>query len=288
LTRIDCERVRESAYAYCIGALDHEESRPFEQHLLECEDCRDVIDRAREPAAALALSVPLRHASPSLKARVRASAGVLTDIRRRRTPRWWPASVAAMFVLVVGLAGWGTYLQVQVEDLRDRNTSIGDDATATSRELADVKDQLVRSSQEATGLRNSLTIQDALLQIVTQPDVANVELIGTGAAPEASARYVWSENEQLGALTARNLPDLENGTTYHLWLVYENGEVSAGAFLPDRDGRGRLVVQDLEGWRYGYGSLVGFAVSMEPIAPGTERTRLVVLENAPSRGDATP
>lgn len=286
---MDCERVRESAYAYCIGALDHEEVRPLEQHLLDCDACRDVIDRARESAAALALSVPLRPASPSLKARVRAAAGVLTEIRRRRTPRWWPASVAAMFVLVVGLAGWGMYLQVQVDDLRDKNASIGDDATATSQELDDVKNQLVRSSQEATGLRNSLTVQDALLRIVTQPDVANVELTGTGAAPEASARYVWSDSEQLGALTARNLPELDDGTTYHLWLVYENGQVNGGAFMPDRDGRGRLVVQGIEGWRGGYGSLVGFAVSMEPIAAGAEQTRLVVLETRPAQGgDATP
>lgn len=288
MTRMDCERVRESAYAYCIGALDQEDVQPLEQHLLGCDECRHVIDQAREPAAALALSVPLRAASPSLKARVRAAAGVLTEIRRRRTPRWWPASVAAMFVLVAGLTSWGIYLQVQVEDLRDRNASIGDDATATSRELADVKDELVRSSQEATGLRNSLTIQDALLQIVTQPDVANVELTGTSIAPEANARYVWSASEQLGALTARDLPELEEGTTYQLWLVYENGEVSAGAFMPDRDGRGRLVVQGIEGWRGGYGSLVGFAVSMEPIASASDQTRLVVLETDGAQGDVAP
>jgi len=274
---MDCEGVRENIDAWALGALDADDARPLERHLAACPDCSAIADASQETASAIALAVPLRSASSSLKARLLAGAAVLGDERPHpaRSRRYWPAAVAAAIAVVAGLAVWAAYMQTEVNGLRDENARVSAGATQQSEKFATASSQLVQMS---SARREDLLAADAITEIVSQDDVARLTMEGTAAAPGASGRYVWSRTVQMGALVARDLPPAPEGMRYCMWLVYENDWVVGGQFDVDEDGNGRVVIRDLEIDAAETGRLKGFAVSVEPAGKVSKHTGETVLQ----------
>ena len=93
--RLDCEEAREHIEAYALGALDADETRPFEEHIASCAECTALLDAAENDASALGLAVPVVAAPSELKARTLAAASILSLPLRRRAARWLPAAAAA-------------------------------------------------------------------------------------------------------------------------------------------------------------------------------------------------
>jgi hypothetical protein len=116
-------------------------------------------------------------ASATLKSRVMASAAILTDIRRPRRSRWlWAGAVAALVVGAIGAASWGAVMQSRVNDLEGQNATLSAGATAQSRAFEEV------SALEATH-SETIATQDAMLEVVLQPDAQRTDLSGTAMAP---------------------------------------------------------------------------------------------------------
>jgi hypothetical protein len=276
--QMDCETVRDNVDAWGLGALDADEARALEAHIAGCAECTALADDSREGAASLALAVPLVSASPSLKARVMASASLLggpTARSRTASPRWLFAAAAATIVFGLGALAWGGYMQTQVSDLQDRNARARTDATAQSNQFATMRTELVQASASSVSLA---TNQDAVLEIVSQADVKRMPMSGTDAAPSASGRYIWSSAGGLGALVASKLPPLPEGKSYCMWIVYANAWVNGGLFTVDDTGAGRLIVHDL-GDTAGQGAFRGFAVTVEPSAGTAKHTGATVLQS---------
>jgi|CXWL01.1.fsa_nt_gi hypothetical protein len=281
---MDCTEARENIDAWALGALDSDDARLFKDHLSSCPDCILLADEARHTGASLALAVPLRSANAALKARVLASAAVLEPAAwdgqrnlsgRRPASRYMPTVLAAGLALCVALAGWGIYAQNQMNNLRDDNARVSAGATTESAKFATASTQLVQMS----ALRSqSLLSQDAITDIVSQPDATRLQLIGTSAAPDSTGRYVWSREARMGALVALGLPALADDQTYCLWLVYENDWVLGGLFDVDIEGNGRLIVRDLQVDTSAVGALRSFAVSVEPAGDVTQHTGETVLQ----------
>ena len=186
-----------------------------------------------------------------------------------------PTVLAAGLALCVALAGWGVYAQNEVNNLRDDNARVSAGATTESAKFATASTQLVQMSS----LRSqSLLAQDAVTDIVSQPDAARLQLVGTSAAPDSTGRYVWSQEVGMGALVALGLPALADDQTYCLWLVYENDWVLGGLFDVDIKGNGRLIVRDLEVDSTEVGALKSFAVSVEPAGDVIQHTGETVLQ----------
>jgi hypothetical protein len=280
--QIDCEAVREDIDAWALGALGDAESRAINAHIAGCAECALLADDARAAAAAFALAVPLVAADPSLKARVMAAA-TLVDTQHARTQRsqrvrrWWFTAAAAAFIFGIAAIAWGSYVQTQVNDLRDREASVGTDATAQSSQFATMHTELVQASERNVNLA---TNQDAVIDIVSQPDVQRLPMAGTTSAPSASGRYLWSRSAGMGALVASNLPPLPQGQSYCMWLVYANAWVNGGLFGVDDTGAGRLIVRDVADATADQGAFKGFAVTVEPSAGGTKHTGVTVLQTA--------
>lgn len=249
MTQLDCPAARDDIDAYAIGALDAEEARALEAHLSRCSDCARLAEDAQESATmAVAMTAPLTSSSPALKARVMASAAVLTDAtsRPRHSARWWQAAAAALVAAVIGVFAWGIVMQRRVDRLDERNATLRTDATAQSSELAKVHTELQQMTDFNARLAGTVGTQDAILDIVTQPDVRRTPMTGTAAAPRASARYLWSPAQEAGALMAQDLPPLGAGQTYQMWVVYADNWVGGGGFTVDASGAGRLVVRTAE------------------------------------------
>jgi anti-sigma-K factor RskA len=260
------EMVNENADAWALGALDAEEARAIEAHVADCDACAAIADEARETAASLGFAVPLAAAPAELKARVIASANVLREIPSRggaaTTRRWWSAAAAAIALFAVGAVTWGVVAQRRMNDLQSENDGLVAAATSQTNQLATVHTEISMASAQNAGLASQ---SDAMLDVVSQPDVHRVSLAGTSAQPGASGRYVWSATTKLGVLVAQGLPQLQDGETYCLWIVYENAWVSGGLFEVDATGTGRLVVQDTDD-DAGNGAFRGFAITAEPVA----------------------
>lgn len=276
--RFDCEAARENIDAWAIGALEPEEMRAVDVHVSTCADCRALADEAAAAAASLAMAVPLHGASAALKSRVMASAAVLTDLKGARRSRFWPAAAAALVVLGVGAFSWGAMTQMQVNDLRSQNDELAADATAQARDLFVVRADLFEATNVTSGLSETVETQDAVIDLVLQPDVQRTELVGTAEAPNASGRCVWSRAQALGAFIASNLPPAPLGFVYKMWIVYERDWVGAGSVDVDEAGRGRLIMRGAWGASAGMGALLGFAVTLEPADGSTsgDRGKLVM------------
>lgn len=253
----DCAAVREDIDAWALGALDAEETRALEAHLETCAGCRALADAAVESAASLGLAVPMHAASATLKSRIMASAAVLTDIRRPRRTRWWAAAVAALVVGVVGAGSWAVVTQSRVDDLEGQNATLSAGATAQARAFGEV------SALEAQH-SDTIATQDAMLEIVLQPDAQRTDLVGTEKAPGATGRCVWSQARESGALLVDGLPQPREGAVYTMWIVYERKWLEAGDFTVDDDGDGRLVMDAWGDDGGDWGAFEGFAVTTEP------------------------
>jgi hypothetical protein len=264
----DCARAREQLDAWALGALDVDELRSFEAHVESCDECSALADEARDVAHAVAFAAPLRQPTAALKPRVLAAAAVLQDVREGRRTRWWAVAAAAAALVIIPVAAWVGYLQMEMDDLNDRNTTLGRDATAQAEELTALRQQF----------GGELNAQSKVLEIVSRPDAVRTEMLGTDSAPDARGYYVWSASEQLGALDAQGMPQLPPGKAYQLWFIYEERWVNAGPFDVEADGTARMIVQRT--WEGDYGDLLGFAVTVEPEPWADRRSGEPILASA--------
>ena len=255
----------ENVDAWALGALDADETRALETHIASCDACAAIADASRDTAGALGMAVPLFAAPVELRARVMASANALREMPSPvavpiRSRSWWPQSAAAAVVIVgVGMMAWGAVMQRRVGDLSSRNDELVMAATSQTNFASTVHAEVSMASAKSASLAVQ---QDAMFDVVSQPDVQRVQLVGTVTTPAATGRYVWSSATKTGVLIARDLPPLDKGKKYCLWLVYDNAWVSGGQFGIDDGGTGRLVVRDIED-APGTGAFRGFAVTVE-------------------------
>ncbi len=138
---------------------------------------------------------------------------------RSRTP-WYVAGVAtlaaAASLLLVLRA------QTQQNALREANA-----------ELALTRDDV---TNQRDSLLTMLAERDVQLASVTGPDVAVVELASTSALPPAG-RMFWDRARARWTFVANNLPALNPGRAYALWLITStNQKIGAGTFTVDANG----------------------------------------------------
>ena len=192
---IDCDAARENIDAFALGALDADEAPELEEHLRTCIACARELRGARETAASLSLTAPMVPAAAALKARVMASAAVLSPGQRRR-PSWnyWAVAAAALAVLAAGGITWGAIMQRHANDVSGQNAVARAEATQSSQQLASL-----------------VSWQRGMLEVSSQADLRTTPMTGTILAPSADGQYFWSATKQEGAFFATGMPPLPAG-----------------------------------------------------------------------------
>ena len=204
--------MEELAAAFALEALPPDELDAYRTHLLACEVCRYITRDFLAVADALPLGLDEPASPPGLKARILAQAeagdvGLRTEVdaekRRRGTRRFgWRSPlvprllVAALVVLVLGLAAWNVSLQLRL------NPDPEPGALAAR--------QLLAEGIAAGG------------QII--------RLSGTDAAPEADGALIEIPGPEVAVLLVRNLRSLPPNFEYQVWRIDGNVAVSAGTF----------------------------------------------------------
>jgi anti-sigma-K factor RskA len=200
------------AGAYVLGSLDPDERVAFETHLAACAECLEEVRAFQEVADALALDSYGRGPSQTSMSSRQGAGHVI---------RWLP--LAATLVMAVGLGAYAVNLQARVADLEARLEQAVLQAAAAERVVADAR-------------RVSGELQSAM-GVLAAPDLVRIDLMGQAAAPDASARALWSRARGM-VFTASNLPALPSGRVYQVWVVTAQAPISAGLLTPDPGGAG--------------------------------------------------
>jgi anti-sigma-K factor RskA len=238
------------AAAYVLGALEPAERRTFEAHITTCPICRDEVRSLQRVADALARTVPERTPDPAVRARVLASitgqaAPVFHDVRTPRSAirTWMP--LAALLVLTAGLAAYAWQLQGRMTFLEAR--------------LDDAERRALAAQRETLEARNAADSAQSAMSVLAAPDLTRIDLAGQPAAPNASARALWSRDRGM-VFTTANLPPAPAGRVYQVWVVTAQAPVSAGLLTLDPNGRATVVFNTPRD----IGAPVAVAVTLEP------------------------
>ncbi|HEX7101100.1 MAG TPA: zf-HC2 domain-containing protein, partial [Nitrolancea sp.] len=109
-TSLPCEEVRLLLSAVAIGALDADEAAEVAQHLLECRDCRQELDRLSDTVDLIGFVAPQIEPPASLRASFLSqledepTSAPVPATATRIVPWRWIASIAAALIVVL-LAG---------------------------------------------------------------------------------------------------------------------------------------------------------------------------------------
>jgi anti-sigma-K factor RskA len=275
---MNCEEAQELLDAHSLGALEKSEARRLLKHLSRCPNCRLLHQQAVETTALLALAVPLRRASPTLRLRLR------QRLVPRPARRWFPAprlswatAAAMLTVISLGALTWGGVLQTQVNGLKT-DSSRFDVLYGELQQRGETVDVLQKALTDAAfrqqNLQDLLQQQDQAMRVVALGGQGREDLVGTAPASPVRGSYFWSAEANLGVLFLVNVPQLSADRTYQLWAVGPDGTpVSAGTFSPEADGSARLLVGGDLG-----GTLTGMAITVEPAGGSQTPTGEIILQ----------
>jgi anti-sigma factor RsiW len=199
--------IHELTAGYALDALDPEERRAYEAHLVGCAHCQDELESFWQTTEALAVAASGPEPGPALRERILAGARAEPQVvvpfeprRRSRLPVLGAAAaVAAVIVLAVGL--WASQISSELDDAR----------SALERERA-------AAAVLADPSSSTISLETGEGRLVVGPDGRAV-LVLDGLDPAPA------------------------GKTYELWIVEGDNAAPAGLF-PGRDG---LDVVGLDG-----------------------------------------
>ena len=266
------DELADQAAAYALGTLTYGERADFEAHLASCRACAAEVHSLALAIGALAYAAPTAEPGPSLAVRDRLLARVTAPPKTGadQGDRPWPGlrpvaparetdfaastgtlgrfAFAASIVLAVVLGGYAFQLRGRVNSLEARLHDATLRAEAGERQMA--------------ALRHTAFEAESTTAVLAAPDLVRIDLAGQPAAPNASARALWSRSRGL-VFTASNLPAPPPGRAYQLWvLTAQPAPISAGMLTLDARGRVSAMIDtpaDLP-------SPTAMAVTLEPVA----------------------
>jgi hypothetical protein len=227
---MNCEELKDMFELHSLGLLEPEESSELETHLERgCPSCSENLKNALSMNAVLMGSCPVVAPPRRLRHRVLASVGV------RRSGWGWLGAVATASLLVIAL--W------LGNEERQRGTDLAE-ARKTILEVASQRDRL-----------------DQALRILDQPETVQVAF-GKGL-PQPPRGNVFLHSKLGVMLIASNLPKLNPGKIYEMWLIPKGGAPRPAGLFQATDNRSALHI--LSG-PIDTSSLGAVAVTVEPEA----------------------
>jgi anti-sigma-K factor RskA len=231
------------ASAYVLGTLEPGERDEFAVHLTTCDACQEEVRSLQRVVTALAAAAPTRTPPAELRDRVLNSIpgghvgrvppdpppAIVSQSRSSSwgDPRvWLPA--AALLALSIGLSFYANTLRQRIGVLEARlDVAIRDGAAS----------RLAVANAEQTAMRAQRT-----MAVLADPDMAKIDLAGQKGAPSARARAFWSRNRGL-VMAVNDLPALQSGRTYQVWVLPASGAapISAGLLVPDGSGSATVM-----------------------------------------------
>ena len=134
--------------------------------------------------------------------------------------------------------------------------------------VAALQGDLNRQAADNARLRDQLSRQRDALYVLMSPTLVERPLTGGDGAPYARGRAYLDPTRRQGMVVASDLPMLEPGRAYQVWLRGKDGVVSAGLLRVDDRGTGYALLEPT-------GALDQFemiGISLEPAGGSPEPT----------------
>jgi anti-sigma-K factor RskA len=244
LTMARHAEARDLLGAFALGALDAQEAAAVRAHLATCAECQAEI--ALLWSAVDALPELVEPMEPPSGLRDSISAAILADSTAPQTP---PASIPST-----------PFAPVAVEALPEgRAAEPIHPAKWWSKTTPWAAAAAILLLLSAGLLAWNLRLQE---QVATTPATETIALAPTEVAPDATGEVTYFPGDNLLLLDVRDLPPLEPGQVYEVWLLGADGApVPAGVFGQSTDRH--AIVAD----RSQFDTL---AITAEPGPLGTE------------------
>jgi anti-sigma-K factor RskA len=201
-----CLPHRENLAAYALGALDADEISALESHLAGCPDCQSELADYQSVASGLLWSVPPQTPPPGLRRKLIArlpSQRSLSHKSKTNIFGRFPISQVASSVALLILLGLNIFSSLQIRELQQRQA-----------ELAE------RLSQDQTAI--AMLAYPSTQALPVQAEVENV-----------AGSMLVDNDKMIAVLVVWNLPQVETGQTYQVWLIDpDGGRTSGGLFKP--------------------------------------------------------
>ncbi len=224
-----CEELEELIPAYALGTLDAAERSRVDKHLRDCPELQQQLAMYEDVAGQLAYAAPPIEPHRDLKYRVLTAASP----KRRLDfsfPDFFgglmrsPALVALALIIAIGLGLWNISMQTQL-----------------SQQIAQDQKQIADSQKLIEQLGRE---RDQIWSVMAYGQGQPRELKGTEIASRSTGRVYGKSDQTSFMLVVHNLPPLERGKVYQLWLVDAKGDrTSGGTFTLDEEAYGWLVVR---------------------------------------------
>jgi anti-sigma-K factor RskA len=215
------------------------------------DDVTQVVPVAPEPLAVPVASPPRDRDDETQVIPITAAAS-----RRRGTLLPWMAAAASLLLLI----GAGAYAM----NLRER-------VDALSGQVADAE-------QERTELERTLDEREATLAAVSAPAVRVIDLASAEQA-DPVGRMFWDRRTDRWTFFAQNMPAVQAGREYQLWLITPGGrKLPAPTFRPGARGEARVEAT----YALPADSLAAVAVTLEPTGGLPEPSGPIVIVGAMS------
>lgn len=202
---------RDNIPAYALGALEAEESAALEAHLAECQECRSELAEYRSVASGLLGSVPPQAPPPRVRRElISRLPGQLPQSSRpfanilERFSAWQVATgIAMLFLLVLNV-----FSSLQIRELQEVQAALAE-----------------RLSHDQTAI--AMLAYPSTQALPVEADTANV-----------AGSMLVDKEKRIAVLVTWNLPEVQAGQTYQVWLIdAEGGRTSGGLFKPEEGQR---------------------------------------------------
>ena len=251
-------RIEELLPFYALDALTDEEKGLVEAYLVEHPQLRAQINEWQSTADAMPYGVtpvePQRRLKDALMARVAVEqrASEQKQAPRPRESRWANLFPAFSFAVATVAVLWAVMLNIQLSQLRNDVSALGDALIAQSNSIEQISAKLPQTPVSAA---------------------ITVSLKGTDVQPQAQGQLIADPNSQSAVLVIVGLDQLEAGRTYQVWLIDSGGPQSAGLLTVDANGQGVLIVTS----ELSIGSFQALGISVEPDGGSPQPTGDIVV-----------
>jgi anti-sigma-K factor RskA len=241
------EAYKEMIPARALSALDAAEERALDEHLENCDECRQELEEWQATAATLAVTADPAEPSPIVRERI------LSEVRREN------------------LAAEETPFRSTSRNIWRSFGSLGAMAAVVVFSVLIVG--LIVLWRENNAIKDQLAKVEEFQQLVTTPGAKVTELKGVELGAGATAKVAYDTNGH-AMLMASKLPSVPQGKAYQLWfIVGKNPPMPGKTFAPDNSGGGVLKDQMP---REALDSAV-FAITLEPATGSNAPTSPVYL-----------
>ncbi len=279
-----------------LDSLPDEMLEAVRNHAAACPECGPELAAMEQTAATLGHLVPIAQMNRGRSAGIRSR--IVVRARAERETRSLPAPGRSDLARgVASLTGQGhratpgaqrvvTGETRKVTPSHSIPTQVTPDKTPSRMLLAyaafatlaviGVVAQLMRVSGERAELRTrlvtvdtltpvadslgaALTRKNAMITIMTGPDVQVVPLLGQ-ASGEPMGRVMWNRASNDWIVIAHGLREPREGMVYQVWLVTDYARISVGTFKPDSAGKTMMPARQA----IGRNALRSIAITEEP------------------------